>query len=145
MILFLFLIINFSLINLKEEKDIFELNKNLRFCGADLMKKELKHYSTNRKGLRITSTSKLETITFRLIRIYLETTFFDSQNISPNINSQKPVLKKALQKAINGLSGLLEVEDIGDANIFSFIDPMEIFYNHNIYGWAPIFNSGSNI
>ena len=26
----------------KEEKDIFEVNKNLKFCGADYMKHEIK-------------------------------------------------------------------------------------------------------
>ena len=110
------------------------------------MKYEIKHYSTNSKKFKKNDSRILETIkSYRPIRIYLETTYFDSQNVGDFLESKKPLLKNALKLAIKGLSGLLEVEDIGDYNIFSFINPNELFYKNYIYSWDPIFDSGSNI
>ena len=145
-ILLLFLwLINTSIVNSKEEKDIFELNKNLRFCGAGLDKYEIKHYSTKSQKLKNHSTRNLKTLEYRPIRIYLETTFFDSQEVEQSLEYQKTLLKKALNNSVNAFSKLLEVEDIGDENIFSFIDTNVIFRENSIDKWNPIFDSDSNI
>ena len=141
-LLLLFFLINISTVNTKE-KNIFD--EHLRFCGADLLKYEMKHYSTKYKRNKNTSTRSLETITYRPIRIYLETTFFESQNVIPYLQEKKPLLKDALNIAIKGLTGLIEVEDIGDENIFSFINTTEVFVNKSVYSWDPIFDSDSNI
>ena len=145
-ILLLFLwLINIAIIISKEEEDIFELNKNLRFCGAGLEKYEIKHYSTHTKKLKNYLTRNLKTIEYRPIRIFLETTFFDSQEVEQNLQYQKTLLKNALNKAVKAFSELLEVEDIGDENIFNFINTKDIFLDHNINKWNPIFDLDSNI
>ena len=136
----------FSKINLKEIEDIFDSNKNLRFCGVDLMKNEINQYIQRAKKSKINSNRHLSTITYRPIRIFLESTFFDFQgNNNPNLKQNYPLLKNALIIAIKGLSGLLEVEDIGDENIYGDIDIINIFRQNYIEKWSSIFNYNNNI
>jgi len=66
-----------SKVNTKEEEDIFEVYKNKRFCGVDLMKHEIK-FSPISKTLKSNLTRKLTT-EYTPIRIYLESTYFESQ------------------------------------------------------------------
>lgn len=61
----------FSKINSKEIEDIFDSNKNLRFCGVDLMKNEINQYIQRAKKSKINSNRHLSTITYRPIRIFL--------------------------------------------------------------------------
>ena len=145
-LLFLFI---FSLINSKEEKDIFEANKNLRFCGADLMHHEINQYISKAKQLKINKSNrprKLETINYRPIRIFVETTYLEyqaEQNIP--LKYKIPTIKAALDKAVKGLQGFLEVEDLGNTNIFGHLDMRAIFTNNYIFKWSPIFDIDNNI
>ena len=102
-LLFLFI---FPLINSKEEKDIFEANKNLRFCGADLMHHQANQYISQVEKLKSNRSSrprKLEAITFRPIRIFLETAYLEYQGENNVALKYKiPTIKKSLDKAVNG-------------------------------------------
>ena len=89
-IFLIFILQIFSILKSKEEKDIFKAYKNLRFCGADLMKNKIEQYKSRVNILKKNNNIKiskrnLETIIYRPIRIFLETTFFDEQG-SSNIN-----------------------------------------------------------
>ena len=143
---FIFFIINIFIINTKEEKDIFEANKNLRFCGADLDKIGIQQYISKAKQIKKRETRLLSTITYRPIRIFLETVFFEAQgNQNPNLIDKMPLLMSALKKAVNGMQGLIEVEDIGNTNLYSDIDMESLFKNNLIYQWSPIFDSTNDI
>ena len=143
---FIFFIINILAINSKEEKDIFEANKNLRFCGADLDKIGIQQYISKAKQIKKREIRRLSTITYRPIRIFLETVFFEAQgNQNPNLIDKIPLLISALKKAVNGMQGLIEVEDIGNTYLYSDIDMASLFKNNLIYQWSPIFDSTNDI
>ena len=148
-IFLIFILQIFSTLNAKEEKDIFEAFKNVRFCGVDLMKNEIEQYKSRVNALKNNNNipkRNLETIIYRPIRIFLESTYFDYQgSINANIQGKMPLLKKALNIAIKGLSGLIEVKDIGYTNLFSNIDIPYLLTSNNIYSWNPIFNNDNNI
>ena len=131
------------IINCKEEKDIFEEFKNLRFCGSDKVKHEIKYFSKSSKISKRNSTRHLAT-NYRPIRVYLETTYFEYQASQDSFLKDKvSLLKEALLKAVNGIKGLLEVEDIEDQNLFS--NAVSAFSNYGIEKWSPIFDSGGDI
>ena len=143
---FVFFLININIINSNHEKDIFEGNKNLRFCGADLKNNGIEQYISRANQNKKRKLRNLDSTTYRPIRIYLETTYFQSQgNNNQNIKDKMSSLITALNKAVNGIKGLINVEDIGDKNILSGINMPELFQNNNINQWNTIFNSGSNI
>ena len=145
-VFFIFFIINIFTINSKEEKDIFEANKNLRFCGADLDKIGIQQYISKAKQIKKRETRSLSTLTYRPIRIFLETVFFESKGSEdPNLIGKMPLLMSALKKAVNGMQDLIEVEDIGDTNLYSDIDMKSLFNNNLIYQWSPIFDSTNDI
>ena len=122
-IVFFFYII--FIINCKEEKDIFEEFKNLRFCGSDMVKHEIKHFSKSSKISKNNSMRHLST-DYRPIRIYLETTYFLYQgNQDSFLKNKVSLLNEALLKAVNGIKGLLEVEDTDNQNLFQHLHTME--------------------
>ena len=145
--IFSYLIIFFCLVskvNTKEEKNIFEVNKNLRFCGADLMEQEIQLFP---ETINRSSTRHLTAKKFSPIRIYLESTYFDSQGEDfanfPNLNDIIPLYKKALSIALKGLTSLVKVEE-ETGNIFSQIGPT-LFLTNKVYKWNSIFENGSHL
>ena len=142
---FIFFIIKIFTINSKEEKDIFEVNKNLRFCGAD-SDIRINQYISRANQLKKRTIRRLSDIVYRPIRIYLETTYFEEQGkLDINLKDNVPLLKSALNKAVDGIKGLLEVEDIGGKNLYSNVDMYQIFSDNGIYKWNPIFDTTKNI
>ena len=128
--------------NSKTNDDIFEYAKNLKFCGADILSKKIKYPNPN---INQKKARHLNTVTYKPIRVYVETTYFDYQ--AENYTELKdivPIIKVALNKSVEGIKGLLEVEDNGDINYFKDII-IELFKNNNIKKWDPIFDNGADI
>ena len=137
----IFISLNFQ-INSKENKDIFEENKNLRFCGVDLLSNKIKYPLLNN---RANKTRSLTTKQYKPIRIYVETTYFEYQGEqNSTLNPNVPIIKAALNKAVEGIKGLIQVEDTGDLNINN--DDIQKIFNRNfITKWNSIFDNGVNI
>ena len=137
------LIVSLSIkINSIETNDIFEHNKNLRFCGADLLSSKIKYPEPN-KG--INGTRSLSTKQYKPIRIYVETTYFEYQGEqNSNLKPQVSIIKTALNKAVEGIKGLIQVEDTGDLSI-SKEKMDQIFSSNFITKYNPIFENGANI
>lgn len=139
-ILFLFL---YFKVKSKKNDDIFELNQNLRFCGADLLSKNIK--LTPKKDVKRNNARYLNAVEYKPIRIFVDTTYFEYLgNIDPNLRDQVPIIKTALNKAVEGIKGLIKVEDRGDINYFKGIIP-DLFTRNNIIMWDPIFDNGADI
>ena len=128
-IFFLFLSIYY--INSKGQKDIFSELKNHRFCGADKMnytiKKSMKPSNSTQKINRKLSTD------YTKIRILVETTYLEVQanSLDSTLKSKFPSIKEALNKAVNGISNLLNVEQLG-GDIFENILNEEFFNYYSI-------------
>ena len=138
------LIINsFYLIISQYSNDIYEQNKNIRFCGADLVNHEIKISSKIGKKHKLDPSRKLSTV-FSPIRILLDTTNFEQEgNQIQSIKSKIPMLKEAMNKAVNALSDILEVEDYGN-DIFT--DLTLAFLNQcKISHWNPVLNNNRDI
>ena len=121
---------------IKTEKDIFDHLKNLRFCGADLVKNNITKYQNNTKPKN--NTKRGLSTEYSPIRIYLETTYFEWQaSESPFFKEKLPLLKEALNRALNGIKSLIQVEEV-DQSLFN--DAYSYFYNNYVYNWNPIFN-----
>jgi len=134
------------LIESQEEdmKNIFEANKDLRFCGSGLQNYEIKISPIISKKHKLNPSRKLST-EYTPIRIILDTTYFEYQaNYLPLIKDKVPALKEAMQKAVKALSNILEVEDYGN-DIFNGLLTQEFFNYYYIYSWNPIFNNNDNI
>ena len=139
---YIYFFLLFFKINCKENSDIFEYAKNLKFCGADILSKKINYPkpNINQKKARL-----LSTVAYKPIRVYVETTFFDYQaEENPELKEIVPIIKIALKKSVEGIKGLLEVEDKGDINYFKDII-IEIFNKNNITKWDPIFDKGADI
>ena len=139
---YIYFFLLFFKINCKENSDIFEYAKNLKFCGADILSKKINYPkpNINQKKARL-----LSTVAYKPIRVYVETTFFDYQaEENPELKDIVPIIKIALKKSVEGIKGLLEVEDKGDINYFKDI-MVEIFNKNNITKWDPIFDKGADI
>ena len=142
LLFYIFFILFFIKINTKESTDIFDYAKNLRFCGADLISKKIKYPEPK---IRQNRTRHLSTVTYKPIRIYVETTYFDDQAESDeSLKVIAPIIKKSLDKSVKAIKGLLEVEDQGDINYFKDII-LEVFKNNSIPKWDPIFDNGTDI
>ena len=138
----IFLLFLSSKINTLEEKNIFEVNKNLRFCGADSLKHEIL-FKSRPKNVKNSTTRKLST-GYIPMRIFLESTYFETQGKDfPYLKDTIPILKEALEIAIKGFTGLIEVEEETE-NLYSDITS-EFFINNGIHKWSPIFDNGSDI
>ena len=128
-IFFFFLSIYY--INSKGQKDIFSELKNHRFCGADKMnytiKKSMKLSNSTQKKNRKLSTD------YTKIRILVETTYLEVQanSLDSTLKSKFPSIKEALNKAVNGISNLLNVEQLG-GDIFEGILNEEFFNYYSI-------------
>ena len=104
-----FIMLNIK-INSKDPDDIFEVHKNLRFCGADHLSQNLKLPPKN--DIKINNIRSLTTKEYKPIRIFVETTFLEYQgNNNINLIEQVPIIKNALNKAVEGIKGLINVED----------------------------------
>ena len=128
----------------EEKKNIFEANKDLRFCGAGLQKYNIKISPIISKKHKLNPSRKLSTV-YTPIRIILDTTYFEYQaNYLPLIKDKVPALKEAMKKAVKALSDFLEVEDYGN-DIFYGLLTQDFFNYYKIYSWNPIFNNNANI
>ena len=112
----IFIILLFGLLNIiksQGEKDIFEQNKNLRFCGAGLQNHEIKISSVISEKHKY---RKLSTV-FDPIRILLDTYTLENQvetdSDLSSIKNKIPYIKEAMNTAVDALSALLRVEDYG--------------------------------
>ena len=138
--LFLILIIWKKFI-IRTERDIFNNFKNLRFCGADYVKNDILEFHNNIKP-KNNIKRQLSTIT-RPIRIYLETTYFEEQGDNdPFLKEKLPLLKEALNKALNGIKNLIEVEE-NDQNLFNNVT--SYFSQYRVKTWNSIFDKGEDI
>ena len=139
---FLLILYLFHLIFNQDSNDIFEYNKNTRFCGADLQHYEIKISS---KISEKHNPSRKLSSQFSPIRIILETTYFEQQGYKiPSLRDKVPMLLEAINKAVKALTGILEVENYGND---IFVDLNEtLFRQYKIYSWSPIFdNIGADI
>ena len=114
---FFLLILFFNLLVLlktQKIKSVFEDNKSNRFCGAGLQKHEIKISSVISQKHKLNPSRKLS-IKFTPIRIILDTSYFDKQSESLSaIKDKVPMLKEAMNKAINALKDIFEVENYGN-------------------------------
>ena len=114
---FFLLILFFNLLVLlktQKKKSVFEDNKSNRFCGAGLQKHEIKISSVISQKHKLNPSRKLST-KFTPIRIILDTSYFDKQSESLSaIKDKVPMLKEAMNKAINALKDIFEVENYGN-------------------------------
>ena len=140
---FLLIINIFCLIICQEPKSIFEQNKNVRFCGADLEHHEIKISSKISKKHQLNPSRKLSTLYYP-IRIILDTKNFEQQGARiDSVKDKVPMLKEAMNKAVYALSDIIEVEDYGND---IFYDLNEYFLNSNgIYSWDPILDDKKDI
>ena len=137
----IFLIFN---INVKEEDDIFEITKNLYFCGVDLPSQKIQ-LPKNLKHRKINNNRSLKDMKYRPIRIYIETTFFDYQgSLYPGLNESIPVIKASLTGAVEAIKDLIEVEDKDNMNLFDHINST-FFSTYGITKWNNVFDKGSKI
>ena len=139
---YIFSFLLFFKVDSKDNEDIFEYTKNLKFCGADILSKKINYPepNTNQKKAR-----RLSTVTYKPIRVYVETTYFDYQaEKNPEFKNIVPIIKVALNKSVEGIKGLLEVEDKGDINYFKDVI-IDLFNKNKIEKWDPIFDKGADI
>ena len=131
------------LINAQNSSDIFEQNKNVRFCGADLKDHEIIISSKISKKRQINPSRKLST-NYEPIRIILDTTYLEDQgNEILSLKDKIPMIKEAMNKSVKALSDILEVERYGND---IFVDLNETLFNkYKIYKWNPIFNNSDDI
>ena len=138
----IFVIINFRTIS-NEQNDIFNISKNLKFCGADLFSKNLKF--PIQKGKKHNKSRSLITPEYKPIRIFVETTYFESQgNNYSELSPIVPIIKTALNKAVEGIKGLIEVVPNDETNYFKDVIK-NLFNTYNISEWAPIFDNNLDI
>ena len=138
-IIYLFLFISKNII-IKAQKDIFDITKNLSFCGADLQSKKINISSKRNNKKRVLSINK-----YKPMRIFVETEYFEYQgSLYQNLNDKVPILKSALNGAVEGIKNLLQVEDKEDNNLFSFLNS-QYFIKNNITKWSSVFDTGENI
>ena len=130
--------------NTAQQNDIFELTKNLKFCGADLLSQQNLNISSNINKINHQKRSLVIT-QFKPIRIFVETSYFEYQgSLNPELNKAIPILKSALNEAVESIKNLIHVEDRGDANLFEFINS-DYFLRLNIIKWNSIFDRKENI
>ena len=126
---------------IKTEKDIFDQFKNLRFCGADLIKNNLSKYNNFPKPKN--NKKRSLSTDYRPIRIYLETTHFEEQAAKePFFKEKLPLLKEAINRALNGIRSLIQVEDT-NKNYFNNVT--SIFKDNKVEKWNPVFDRGEDI
>ena len=143
----LFLNIIFVIINLKvisnEQADIFNISKNLRFCGADLFSQNLTFPIL--KGKKPNKSRSLISPEFKPIRIFVETTYFEYQgNLYSELSGIVPIIKNALNKAVKGIEELIEVEPTDEIN-YSKDFIKNLLGTYNITKWNRIFDNNTDI
>ena len=138
--LFIFISLFYFIIT-QNSTDIFQKNKNLRFCGANLFKYEIKISSKISQKNKL--NRKLSTV-FSPIRILLDTTYFEEQGKQiAQIKDKVSLLKEAMNKAVKALTDILEVENYGND---IFVDLTEDFlHKYFIYSWNKIINNKNDI
>ena len=141
---FFILFLSIYHINSKEEKDIFSELKNHRFCGADKMNYKIKR-SMKRNIATQKKTRKLST-DWTPIRILLETTYFEAQasSLDSTLKPKVPLIRDALNKAVNGLTNLLNVEQLG-GDIFEEDLNEEFFQYYYVYQYSQSLINPKNV
>ena len=130
--------------NTNQQNDIFELAKNIKFCGADLQSQQ-NHNISSISNITNNKKRSLVITQYKPIRIFVETTYFEYQgSINPELNKVLPLLKSALIEAVEAIKNLIQVEDRGDINLFEFVNS-EYFMGLNITKWNSIFDKMGNI
>ena len=115
------------LINSQKVEKRSESNNNRRFCGVDSLNYEIKISSVISQKHKLNPSRKLSTI-FTPIGIILDTSYFEKQSeLLPAIKDKVPMLKEAMNNAINALKDILEVENYGN-DIFG--DLTETFFEY---------------
>jgi len=144
-LLYIFYVLLIFKINANSEDDIFELNKNLRFCGVDLLSYKIS-YAPKTNQINNNNNNLSNDIKYQPLRIFIESTFFEFQASSnQELLNNIPIIKSALDSAVEAINNLIEIEDKGNTNLFNFIDS-EFFKDYQITKWSPIFNNkNSNI
>ena len=138
----IFVLITLKVISI-EQKDIFDVSKNLRFCGADLFSQDLKFPIQNE--FKSKKTRSLSAAEYKPIRIFVETTYFEYQgNYYSELSSIVPIIKTALNKAVEGIKGLIEVVPNDETNYYKDVIK-NLFAQYNILRWDPIFDNNSDI
>ena len=137
-----FLNIILSILNLKfissEQGDNFEISKNIKFCGADLLSQNIKY--PLQKGVKRNKRS-LITPEYKPIRIFVETTYFEYQgNLNSELKNIVPIIKTALNQAIEGIKGLIEVVPNDDTDYYKDVFK-SLFDTYNVTKWDPIFDN----
>ena len=122
-----------------EKQDISEGTKNQSFCGVNYLKYKItKPTSLNTKN----SNSKIRRLStnWSQIRIFVDTTFLDYQAESNEvIKPFLPNIKRALKKAVKGITELINVEQYKQS-FFSYVNEtlLNQFY---ISKWANEINN----
>ena len=138
--IYLFFIFELFNKNVKAEDDIFKQNKNIRFCGADLLPLNLSFapkQNSKKPNNRLLKSSK-----FKQIDILVDTTHFEYQaNYNAELKEKVPLLKSALNGAVEAIKDIINVEDRDDLNPFNGVKFQELFLKYSITYWSPIFNN----
>ena len=75
----------------------------------------------------------------------METTYFEYQgNLYTDFSDIVPIIKTALNKAVKGIKGLIEVVPNDETNYYKDVIK-DLFAQYNIYKWDPIFDNNSDI
>ena len=140
----IFYIVLISKIKDSIENDIFELNKNLFFCGVDLLSYNISY--APKKSQKNNNNNSSKEVKYKPINIYIESKYFEEQAKSnKELEDNIIIIKSALNSSVEAIKNLIEKEDEGDINLFSFINS-EFFLSYKITKWSPIFdNQSSNI
>ena len=131
-----FLLLSLLLLELtsKEYNDIIETKKlRYHFCGVDYLNFKIQKSSNSEiKNINL-KTRKLST-DYQQIRIFVDTTYLEEQakNIE-GMENKLPNIKRALNKAVEGMGKLLEVEPFQN-NVYTKLNS-ELLMNHSIYNW----------
>ena len=95
--------------------------------------------------ININKPRRLSKTQYKSIRIFVESTYFEYQSeLYPSLKNIVPIIKTALNKSVEGLKGLLEVEDNGEINYFKDVI-LNLFNQYNITKYDPIFDNGADI
>ena len=140
-IIALFLILLINEIALKEK--IKNEVKRVHFCGANYLSSNIQKSKTSKIVHSNSKTRKLKT-DYTPIRIFVDTTYLNIQvkNIQ-NMEDKLPIIKYALDKSVNGMSKLLEVQQFQD-NVYSGLNADLLNY-YKIDNWDEKLNDPEKI
>ena len=128
----------------KEYNNNIETKKpGYHFCGADYLNFKIQK-SSNSVIKNINLKARKLSTDYQPIRIFVDTTYLEEQakNIE-GMENKLPNIKMALNKAVEGMGKLLEVEPF-ENNVYTKLTS-ELFMNHSIYNWDKQLNNTEKI